>query len=210
MPTSNKFGERTVLLDMDGVIADYEVPNNRIIQTHFPGVRVVLDRAEFYYKDTYSDTPDVVQKIYEENRKPGFFLTFTVVEGAISGIQRIRDAGYSPTICTSPLEEHPTVVEEKIEWMKTHLAPSLGMSIVEEAIFDRDKSGYNAVALIDDRPTIRNSDRAIWQHIMFSRSYNQKIDAPMRLEHWHDETLEQLLQTAYDSYNADKDRPHTS
>lgn len=200
--TANRIlGERTVLVDMDGVIADFEEPNNLVIRSHFPGVQIVLNRAEFYYKDTYKGNDSIIQKIYSENRKPGFFLTFPVIEGAIAGLMRIRDAGYNPRICTSPLEDHPTVIKEKTQWLEEHLVPSLGAKILDEAIFDRDKSTYKAIALIDDRPTVRNAENAAWQHIMFTRSYNDQIHTGLRLCGWKDKNLEQLLNATFDTYN---------
>ena len=200
MNRSRNNGEHTVLVDMDGVIADFEQPNNQIIRTNFPETLVIPDRTDFYYADTYAGNADIIQKIHEENRKPGFFLTFPVVEGALAGIMKIREAGYHPRICTSPLENHPTVIQEKIEWMEANLVPTLGKSIVDEAIFDRDKSGYDAFALIDDRPTVRNSSKASWSHIIFSRSYNMQVTTKLRLENWNDSRLEDLLKRAYDSY----------
>lgn len=193
-------GENTVLVDMDGVLADFEEPNNDIIRTHFPHIVPVADRPDFYFKDTYASNEGVNDKIYEENRRPGFFRVFPVIDGAVAGWQRMLEMGYSPRVCSSPLEEHETVVAEKVDWLEEHFVPVLGSWVIDTAIFNRDKSGYDAIAMIDDRPTLRNIERAVWQHIVFTRSYNKAVETDFRLEDWSDPALEALLTRAKQQY----------
>lgn len=195
-----KFGENTVLVDMDGVMADFEEANNNILRAHFPKITPVSHRSEFYFADTYTDHEGVGKKLYEENRRPGFFRNFPLVDGAIVGWRRILEAGYQPRVCSSPLEDHDTVVDEKIDWLEEYFVPVFGAWVVETAIFNRDKSGYEAIAIIDDRPTLRNIGRAAWQHIIFSRSYNLSMETEFRLEGWHDPNLEDLLEKAKTKY----------
>jgi len=183
-----------VLVDMDGVLADFEEPNNRILRDH--GIAPVENRTDFYYADTYRDSPEIQELIYRENRRPGFFESFPVIDGANKGLQRIRDAGFRPRICSSPLEEHPTVVGEKRRW----LAARLGDWAVEDAIFDRNKSGYDASSLIDDRPTVRGADNAPWQQVMFTQPYNLGVETDYRLNGWNDPRLEEVLERAREQY----------
>lgn len=192
--------ENTVLVDMDNVTADCEEPNNAIVRTHFPDIAVVVDRTDFYFQDTYAAHPHLVAKMHEENRVPGFFRTFPLVEGAIEGWQRIIEAGYVPRVCSSPLENHDTVIAEKIAWLEELLVPEFGGWVIDLAIFDRDKSGYDAFAMIDDRPTLRNMERASWQHVVFSRSYNLSVQTDFRLDGWSDPNLEDTLARAQAQY----------
>jgi hypothetical protein len=46
-----------------------------------------------------------------------------LVEGAAAGLVRIREAGFQPRICSSPIDGHPTCREEKWAWVGKHLAP---------------------------------------------------------------------------------------
>jgi 5'(3')-deoxyribonucleotidase len=94
------------------------------------------------------------------------------------------------------------VVAEKIDWLKEYLVPTFGTWIADTAIFDRDKSSYDAFAMIDDRPTLRNSGEARWQHIVFSQSYNKSVETDFRLEGWYDNHLEDLLARARAGYLA--------
>ncbi len=192
--------EGVVLVDMDGVIADFEVPNNDIIRTHFPHIEPVIDRTDFYYKDTYRDYEGVNDVIYRENRRPGFFMSFPLVDGVIDGLERILNAGFSWRVCSSPLTDHITVIAEKKEYLEEYIVPYFGAWVLDEAIFDRDKSSYDAVAMIDDRPTLRNVKRARWQHVMFTQSYNKPIETNFRLQDWHDPSLENLLVKAKEKY----------
>jgi 5'-nucleotidase len=193
-------GENTVLVDMDGVLADFEEPNNEILRRHFPEIVPVIDRPDFYFNDTYESYDGVNDRIYAENRRPGFFRAFPVVDGAIQGWQRILEAGYVPRVCSSPLEDHNTVVAEKIAWLEEYFVPEFGAWVVDLAIFNRDKSSYDAVAMIDDRPTLRSIEKAAWQHVIFSRSYNREVETDFRLENWFDPELEDMLLRAKEKY----------
>lgn len=201
--TMEHTAKRTVLVDMDGVIADFEEPNNNIIRNNFPDIVPEFDRLDFYFSDTYKDRKDVVQVIEDEVRKPGFIKRFPVVQGAIHGWGRILEAGFSPRICSSPLENHETVIVEKIDWLEEHFVPVFGSWVVDTAIFNRDKSGYLAIAIIDDRPTLRNIESATWQHILFDRSYNRSIKTDYRLKGWGDTNLLNLLNKAKENYRED-------
>lgn len=187
-----------VLVDMDGVLADFETPNNRIVETF--GARVISERSDFYYADSYRQNTRLLEMIYLENRRCGFFREFPVVDGALEGWQRILDAGFRPRVCSSPLENHETVVAEKKAWLKEYFAPYFGDWVVDSAIFSRDKSGYNACAMIDDRPTLRNSEAARWQHVVFDCSYNRSVVTNFRLRGWADPRLEELLTKCRDKY----------
>jgi 5'-nucleotidase len=188
----------TVLVDMDGVMADFEAPNNALVAAC--GVRPIVDRQDFYYADSYRDFPDVLETIYAENRRPGFFRNFPVVDDAVEGWQRIMEAGFVPRVCSSPIEDHPTVIDEKKAWLAEHFAPRFGSWVVDTAIFNRDKSGYDAIAMIDDRPTLRNIESARWRHIVFDQSYNRQVETDFRLHGWRDERLGTLLRAAQHTY----------
>lgn len=181
---------------MDGVIADFETPNNEIIKKFFPHIKIIDERKDFYFEDTYRMYPDVVKCIYQESRRNGFFSSFPVVEGSLLGLKTIINEGFIPRICSSPLEDHDTVVEEKIAWLERYFVPYLGKWVVDTAIFDRDKSKYNAVAIIDDRPTLRKSTEALWQHIMYSQPYNSTIPTEYRIQNWKDPQLVKLIEKA--------------
>lgn len=195
-------GANTVLVDMDGVMADFEEPNNDIIRTYFPGIIPMVNRTDFYFTDTYQSYAGVNARIELAVRQPGFIRAFPVVDGAVQGWKRILDAGYTPRVCSSPLINHETIIAEKIGWLEEHFVSIFGSWVIDTAIFNRDKSGYDAAAMIDDRPTLRNIEKAVWQHIVFNRSYNTLVETQFRLHDWHDKNLESLLARAKTKYLA--------
>ncbi len=92
------------------------------------------------------------------------------------------------------------MIAEKIDWLEEYFVPVFGAWVIDTAIFNRDKSGYNAIAMIDDRPTLRGIEQAVWPHIIFSQSYNRSIDTEFRLEDWREPSLEDLLVRARSQY----------
>lgn len=200
MPLIESAPEATVLCDMDGVIANFETPNNAIISTLYPHVTPIAERSDFYFHETYAEHEDVVRTLFAETRIPGFFRTFPIIDGAIEGWHRMIEAGYQPRVCSSPLEDHETVIDEKRSWLEEHFVPVFGMWVVDTAIFDRDKSSYPAIAMIDDRPTLRGIEKAVWRHIVFDHSYNRNTETTYRLLGWHDPMLESLLDRAKFEY----------
>lgn len=197
-------GEHTALVDMDGVIADYEERNNEIIREHFPNVPIVKNRTEFYLEDTYQEYEGVAETLYEAIRQPGFFSSFPVVEGSFDGFTQMLESGIQPVICSSPARDHPSVVREKKGWLEEHFVPVFGWWILDMAIFDHDKSRYDAFAAIDDRPTMRNSRWATWRHVVFSQPYNASVDTEYRLNGWNDPSLLKVLSLARSGYPAGK------
>ncbi len=191
--SQNTEGSRTVLLDMDGVLADFERPNNEILRVHFPCLPVVERRESIYFADTYREQPDVVTVIERKVRLPGFFASFPLIDDALTGMERIRTAGFIPRICSSPLENHPTVIAEKTAWLKQHFVPIFGPWVIETAIFDRNKSSYDAFALIDDHPKVRGADQAKWRQMVFDQPYNRETSTGFRLLSWTDPSLEEQL-----------------
>ncbi len=107
--------------------------------------------------------------------------------------------GYLGRICTSPLESNRYCQTEKIRWLNRIFVPVFGKYVVEQAIFTKDKHLQSGIALIDDRPSIKDSDKAVWQHIMFDQQYNKYVELP-RLYGWRDNRLPELLDNARSSY----------
>ncbi|MET7697741.1 hypothetical protein, partial [Streptomyces sp. NPDC005485] len=108
---------------------------------------------------------------------------------------RIGAAGFRPRVCSSPLSANPWSDRAKRAWLTRHF----GARVAHEAVVVDDKSGHDGIALIDDRPHIKNSARATWQHVVFDASYNRRSPAP-RLLGWRDPRLPTLLTEARDRY----------
>lgn len=181
-----------VLVDMDGVLADFDKEVLQRLQDRHPHIPIVPERANFYVADDYPEHAALVRAISNEE---GFFDSLPMVDGALDGWQRIIDLGYMPRICSSPIRTNPYSAPEKLGWLERHFAPVFGHWVVDQAIITRNKHKFEGIALIDDRPKLKGSDQAVWQHIIFDRPYNQNSPEP-RLLGWDDPNLAHVLKAA--------------
>jgi 5'-nucleotidase len=186
-----------VLIDMDGVIADFDTELAARIAKRLPHINLLEQQKNFYFSDDYPEHATLIRELSDEK---GFFISLPVMNHAIEGWQRIIDLGYHPRICSSPIKTNPYSKSEKLEWLQRHFAPVFGESVVEEAIITSDKYLCDGIALIDDRPEVKNAQEASWQHIIFDRPFNTDVTLP-RLRGWDDDNLARLLHDARAAYS---------
>lgn len=178
--------ERTVLVDMDGTIADLEMTITNMLQDEFPNV-VIPERKDFYFeKDVAEEHRPIIEAIIS---RPGFFLKHPVIDGAVEGWDALLEHGYEPRICTAPLRKNRSSIPDKIGWLEEHFVPLFGPSVIDNAIVDKHKYRHPGLALIDDRPTIDGAEKASWEHIVIDQPYNQESSAQYRILDWHDRGL---------------------
>ena len=175
-----------ILVDMDGVAVNFDASVEAELK--LLGVPTIQPRSNFYiHRDYPKDTQDLIKGIW---RASGFYRKPTPIDGIIEGWQAIADAGFRPRICSSPIKQNPDCVAEKQDWLEEFLVPALGCAVIDLAIFTRDKSGQDAIALIDDAPEVKNA----------AASYNQQAITDLRLRGWHDDALPSLLDAAANRY----------
>jgi len=159
-----------ILIDMDGVIADFDGEFLKRWRERYPDkVYVPLEkRTTFYVKDTYpEELHPLVREIILE---PGFFrdmMPMTGVKGALTEMEQI---GLELFICTSPLSTYKNCVLEKFEWVDRELGPDW----VNRIILTKDKTLIKADYIIDDKMEIIGVESVpSWEHIIYDRPYNQ-------------------------------------
>lgn len=179
-----------VLIDLDGVLADFDGATQKFLEQHHPEIPIA-ERKNFYYRYDYPD-PAHVAIIDTLHASRHFFRDLPLIEGALEGWQHVIELGYEPRVCSSPLHSNEWCKDEKLDWIERHL----GEKAVQTAIITSTKELAEGIALIDDRPEIKNADKASWQHIVFGQPYNQQVDTPLRLNGWSDENLPTILNQA--------------
>lgn len=188
---------RTILVDMDNVLADFDQGVSGLLQRDYPNIPLPAPRRDFYYDhDVAPEHRDAVKEI--QNRE-GFFAGLQLTPWAVNGLQRIINYGYTPQICTAAMDSNPTCEAEKAEWVERYLSPSFSF-LASTMIIDHDKHLYDGLALIDDKPGIPNAAQATWTQIVFSQPYNKHLTTPHRLESWMDKSLPKKLKLARDEY----------
>ena len=94
---------KIILIDMDGVLADYERGFLSAFRKAFPNHPhiPINERKAFYVRDDYpEELKDDVGSIYTAR---GFFLHLPVISGAKRALEDMLSRGHHVYICTSPL-----------------------------------------------------------------------------------------------------------
>lgn len=181
---------KTVLVDMDGVLADFD----GLVLERLPRSIARVARMNFYIAQDY---PEHKEHVREITSHPDFFKQLPLIDGALDGWERLLDLGYDPRICSAPLSDNTFSVEGKLTWLRQSFVPKFGEAVVSRAIFDKQKYKYNGRVLIDDRPDVDTGNgQATWRHVVFNRPYNQDSQAELRLMDWYDTELEPILERA--------------
>ncbi len=185
--------QRTVLVDMDGVMADFDsatlvnVPQD-----------LIIPRSQFYVAHDYpEDLRPSIEAVYNS---PEFFENLETMQGIHEGWQAMLDNGYLPRVASAPLDSNRNAIEGKIKWLNRVMVPHFGAGVVEDAIIDKNKWKYSALAIIDDNPVIRKGvngiESAEWEHILFGWSHLTAVPmatAAFRLLDWQD--TDKLIKT---------------
>ncbi len=165
---------KIILVDMDGVLADY--------QSH------LLARWEERHPNTFSllpheasehDTEKLFPVAYRRElraitEEEGFFRTLPPIAGGRAALEEMLRMGHDVRICTAPMKTHRNCVPEKFAWVETRL----GQKWVERIILTRDKTFVQGDILIDDKPDITGVCTPTWKHVFYDQPYNRHINQP--------------------------------
>ncbi|XP_039595261.1 5'(3')-deoxyribonucleotidase, cytosolic type-like [Polypterus senegalus] len=180
-----------VLVDMDGVLADFETSLYKNYRSRYPDEPSIEpnDRRGFLAGDQYAAIrPDLRPKIASIYETPGFFLNLEPIPGAIEAMKEMSNLKNTDVfICTSPLMKYEHCVQEKYTWVEKHLGPEF----VERLILTRDKTVVWGDLLIDDKDRITGVEpNPSWEHIVFTCCHNTHLDLKpprRRLQSWADD-----------------------
>lgn len=163
-----------IVLDIDGVLANFEGGFVRGWQARFPDTPPIPQSARraFALLDDYPpDQHDMIREVYFA---PGFFRDLEPIPGSIEAVHEMMTMGHDVRICSAPLTRYQNCVAEKYEWVERHL----GADFVPRLILARDKTWVHGDVLIDDKPEVIGSRTPTWRHIVYDQPYNRHVEGP--------------------------------
>merc|ERR1719189_1840801 len=109
-----KLARPVVLVDMDGVLVDWD----RGFLNTWAG-RSPVDRSHYEMErcvpaDRYSEAVELF-------RSEGFFRSLPEMAGGVNALQDMVRKGYEVLICTAPVAESRYCTREKWDWVREHL-----------------------------------------------------------------------------------------
>jgi 5'(3')-deoxyribonucleotidase len=144
--------KRPVLVDVDGVLADFigkVLTKINIRKTRREGV---LDVTCTSYDEIKTDIRKQLKSEWDEEmeslvRSPGFCKTLPVFLGSQKFIEDLRSTDRRIVFCTSPYKDSPTWAHDRGVWLKENFGATR-----DDIIFAHDKRFVNGIVLIDDLP----------------------------------------------------------
>lgn len=178
------------LIDMDGVIADFEQGFLYEWWNKYPGRFYIpaVERITFYLEDQYPENcHEDIEKVISSER---FFADLPPIEGGIAALNRLVAEGHEVRICTAPYHKAMhNCVNGKVEWVERYL----GTEWLKCTIVSRDKTLVRGDVLVDDKPNITGAMDRPWKHILFKDTRNSDDTQAWHWMHGWDE-LDDLLE----------------
>lgn len=172
--SKNKF---TILVDQDGVLANYDKRILEIVAAEYPNERQYLEDELVLFDTHHLYSGHVQQEIDDISLRSGFFESLEPVEGAVEAMRDLLSSGFDVRICTAPKKKFKYCVTEKLSWIEKHL----GKEFVVRTILTRDKTLVRGNILIDDKPEVVGGTTPEWEHILYDRPYNRHVSGKRRL-----------------------------
>jgi len=98
-----------ILIDMDGVIADFEGKIIEEINKKYPKIKIIENRDKWigdFYKERDNEIYNIIEKI--RNSK-GFIKNLKPIKGSKEALDYLLEKGYDVFICSSPLSQTKTL-----------------------------------------------------------------------------------------------------
>lgn len=170
-----------VLLDCDGVLADFITPALKVVEKH-TGVLYKeehFDDWDFIKVIRDNHGHEVVDKCYDDFHREGFVFDLPVYPGAVEGVARLRKVA-DVFVVTSPMHSRHWYYE-RVEWLKTFFGFK-NRSIIHCGT----KRLVQGNMLVDDKP----ANLVDWGNfnsgvpVLWDRPYNKKDALPFRTDNW--------------------------
>jgi len=164
-----------ILVDMDGVIADWGHAYGESLD-RFGEVAAQIPRHADQRSFNLNEgrTPEEQALIAAVMIEEGFYTRLRPIPGAKQALKQMLKAGHDVRICTSPWVSNPTCASDKLNWVLEHY----GSHWAQRVIITTDKTLVHGDFLIDDKPEVKGDHAPSWEHVLFHQPYN--VDVPKR------------------------------
>lgn len=166
-----------VLIDMDGVIANWQEMFDKLLTSNFPHIEPIPFDQITSFKTQKFYPVEHQQDISNMMNTPGYYRDLAPYAGAVAALHELSTR-YEVFLCTAPYVSHTTCASEKMEWVKEHL----GGDWAERMVITSDKTLARGDFLVDDKPKISGVLTPVWTHIVFDAPYNR--DHALRINEW--------------------------
>lgn len=161
--------QRIILVDQDGVLADYQGKLLDIWRREHPE-KIWVPVEELHEHDTERNYPAAYGDLLEAiTLRRGFFRSLKPIAGGKEALETLLAMGHDVRICTAPKREHAYCVPEKFAWIEEHL----GKKWTDRIILTRDKTLVRGDILIDDKPQVTGICKPVWEQIFYDQTYNR-------------------------------------
>mmetsp|Transcript_38563 Transcript_38563/g.120455 ORF Transcript_38563/g.120455 Transcript_38563/m.120455 type:complete len:245 (-) Transcript_38563:27-761(-) len=189
---------KVVLVDMDGVIADFELQFlQRWREAHPEASWISREDRRAHYVDMDPSGVYDTERSHAVITSPGFYATMPPVPGAVEALREIAaEPGMEVRICTAPFGKGETAArceEEKRRWVAEYLGDA--WLTPERFACVKDKTGTPGDLLVDDKPdptshwSFGKGAEPSWRHVVFTAPFNEGLPecaGKPRLSNWAD------------------------
>ena len=170
----------TILLDMDGVIAQCHQKVLEVYRDQHGADSVPFDEPTEYWMETnFPDPVEAKKRIYDIFKMPGLFASFAVQPGSQEAVTQMIEDGHDIYFCSTPMFSNPTCCDDKISWINKHF---FGMG--DKLILTAHKRMVAGDLLVDDKPHISGHHEPTWKHVTIDQEYNKMLEVPRIHRDW--------------------------
>lgn len=126
----NAVAPPTILIDMDGVIVDWDKGFMEKWADRCP-----INRNTSYYMEDCVVDPSMKRAAEQVFTSKGFFEELPPLEGSIKAVKEMVEEGFQVYLCTSPIRQSQFCAQEKLNWVVKHL----GDEFLNRVILCQDK-----------------------------------------------------------------------
>ena len=155
-----------VLLDMDGVLADFDAQLFEELEGTIVWPAEALRREARFCTDFLPRRERLI--VREHIETTAFFSRLPVVEGAVEGVRDLYEAGHDLWVCSKPLEANPWCASDKMGWIEEHFPDLVG-----KVILSPNKSMIKGDVLLDDAHKPSGFGVADWVPVWYPYPHNR-------------------------------------